>query len=230
MREIIKELQEYRNRNYIHIAKYLLSLNDYTNLTSAGIQEECHVSAGTVTKFVRSLGYQHFLELKFTLIVSSKTRKRDTENYILSVLMENASIDVTNSMCYMLTMPEANIILSGDINNISLVSELNNNLVKSSSRNISYCPSTAALISKIEKINENGAVLIYLGELNKQFEYVITQNDCLEVYNITEKNITQYKSLAKNIHQINISTALFGEYALYLYVTLIMWIIDSNQK
>ena len=58
------ELITLENNTQAHLAKYLLSLDEYQGLTIPQIEKECHVSGQTVTRLCQKLGFKGFIEFK----------------------------------------------------------------------------------------------------------------------------------------------------------------------
>lgn len=229
MSDIITKLNSYSNKNYKHLADYLLSVDNYEELTSNDLQNECHVSAGTVTKFVRSLGYTHFLELKYALITSSKLRKKGPENLILSILLRNEVNESHSSLFGMLAENDHNIVIASDLDNINLASELNSHIIKTQKKSVRFCQSFSTLVSIVERTTE-ATTVIFIGNMNEQLEYAMKLNQNIKAYNLNDESAAYYKPRAENIKFLKIPNDEFGSLSLFMYIGILIWNLCPNCK
>lgn len=63
---------ESKNEIYQSIAKTLVGIDDYSLLKLKDVEEACHVSATTVFRFCKFVGFSGFSELKFALVEYQK--------------------------------------------------------------------------------------------------------------------------------------------------------------
>ena len=67
------------NYSYSVVAEYLLNLEEYGGIKIKDVSSSCHVSAATVVRFCKSLGYKGFAELKYFL---SNELGRDRKQFV----------------------------------------------------------------------------------------------------------------------------------------------------
>lgn len=203
MKDVYTRLLEYDYKKYKFISNYIIAYEDLENLTSKIIQDDCHVSASTITKFVQSLGYNHFLELKYALIFSTNAFAKIEKNTLLPLFIDPGLIQDTAKIIQLYSEAE-HIYIASDINNINLASELFEQLSMNETKEILHIRSSYVFETLKKKQINHKSLVLFLGTFPNNIEYIIPEDENLLILNISTKEEQTFKPVSPRFDYVSI--------------------------
>jgi len=160
------ELITLENNTQAHLAKYLLSLDEYQGLTIPQIEKECHVSGQTVTRLCQKLGFKGFIEFKEYM-----NNDAEVSTY------ENLRVFINN------------YFNNDNINEVKTLIQTNNNFTIYACNDFYHL---SALTNDL--FQRNGKQTFFNSHLNTQISHVATHDDILIIF-ACDKNISGVNKL-----------------------------------
>lgn len=181
MENIYRKLEKYEIEKYKFIADFLLNYDNPDELTSKIVQEECHVSPATITKFVHSLGFTHFIELRCTMSLMKNIFTSMSNNLLLPQLVCDDVIEETLELYYTILQSDY-VIVTSDLNNKNLANELSRSFISLKNTYSLYADTPSVMNSQLKYINTNNKVaILFIGNLDSEIVELIPYYGDLDV-------------------------------------------------
>lgn len=181
-----ERLYNLKDTKFSPVANYILSFDEYEDLTTKGIQNECHVSASSITNFVQRIDYSHFYDLKYSLIYEEKIADFSEDNKIFTTFFDKAEKEKIIQLIRDCKKVD-HIIISTSSDYINYASLIYINLFNILDKEIIFA-TRKEMLTKVVRQKDYNSFIIHFGDLNSQFEILIDQailnNKPLKIYNL----------------------------------------------
>lgn len=229
MQNIKEVLRNEFNSKHGDIARYVYHYpGSYKTLTTTKVISNCHVSAATITRFVKKIGLNNFNELKYFLVYSENAKHAPNQGMLLEKLLDFDELRLHEQIVDII-QASSGIALLATVDYQNLGEELYYTLHQFKPVRMYR---SASMFVEDYAANKDTSVLICIGNMDHETLKAQEANEKLHIINIglnremllcpERTNITYLKLRSKNRSSLSL------RFILYFYVGLLSHALYYN--